>query len=83
MLTAAEATLERESHLRDHKISLEGEVLGECAASGRLAAGTFHAGETMLIAPGGGHAVLTGDEGKVVVAGEWHLRATGTSQSGS
>ena len=26
----------------------------------------------MLIAPGGGHAVLTGDEGKVVIAGEWH-----------
>lgn len=37
-------------------------------------AGTFAAGETMLIMPGGGHAVLTGDEGKVVLAGEWHLR---------
>jgi len=28
----------------------------------------------MLILPGGGHAVLTGDNGKVVIAGEWHLR---------
>ena len=53
---------------------LEREALEACAAAGALSAGTFRAGDTMLIAPGGGHAVLTGDAGKVVVAGEWHLR---------
>lgn len=36
-------------------------------------AGTFLSGETMLIMPGGGHLVLTGGDGKVVIAGEWHL----------
>ena len=54
--------------------ALEREVLQACAERRALAAGTFGAGETMLIAPGGGHAVLTGATGKVVVAGEWHLR---------
>lgn len=47
----------------------------ECQAlrATSIQAGTFAAGETMLIMPGGGHAVLAGDEGKVVLAGEWHL----------
>ena len=46
--------------------ALEREVLQACAERRALAAGTFGAGETMLIAPGGGHAVLTGAAGKVV-----------------
>ena len=54
---------------------MEAEVLEACAARrGELHAGSFGAGDTMLIVPGGGHAVLTGDEGKVVLAGEWHLQ---------
>ena len=55
-------------------LRLEETVLRACADARRLAAGTFRAGETMLIMPGGGHCVLAGDEGKVVLAGEWHLR---------
>lgn len=55
--------------------ALELEALQACRAAGELGAGTFVAGETMLIAPGGGHSVLTGDDGKVVLAGEWHLRS--------
>ena len=49
---------------------LELQALQAC----QVRAGTFGPGETMLILPGGGHAVLTGDNGKVVLAGEWHLR---------
>ena len=40
-----------------------------------IKAGTFHAGETMLILPGGGHAVLTGSSGKVILANEWHWQS--------
>ncbi len=60
----------------------EAEVLRRCLCAGKLQHGAFARGETAMILPRGGHAVLTGDF-KVVVAGEWHLRATGTSQSGS
>ena len=37
----------------------------------------FGPGETMVILPRGGHAVLTGDPHKVVLAGEWHLTPDG------
>ena len=37
-----------------------------------LRTGTFEEGETMLILPGGGHAILTGCQGKVIIANEWH-----------
>lgn len=63
--------------------ALEREVLELCAERRALAAGNFGAGETMLIAPGGGHAVLTGATGKVVVAGEWHLRPSAQDQEAS
>ena len=39
-----------------------------------IQAGTFRAGETMLILPAGGHAVMTGSTGKVVLANEWHYQ---------
>lgn len=51
---------------------LECATLEACGEHVRSA--TFASGETMLILPGGGHAILTGVEGKVVLAGEWHLR---------
>lgn len=74
MLQAVSEALPREMSHWEH--ALEQSVLSKVAESspGLLAAGAFDAGETMLIVPGGGHAVLTGDpQGKVIVAGEWHL----------
>lgn len=47
---------------------------GLSACEGVIQEGTFEEGDIMLILPGGGHAILTGDTGKVVLAGEWHLR---------
>lgn len=53
-------------------IKLEHEALKACESA--IQAGTFTSNETMMILPGGGHTVLTGEDGKVVLAGEWHLR---------
>eukprot|EP00548_Thalassiothrix_antarctica_P018814 CAMPEP_0194182868 /NCGR_PEP_ID=MMETSP0154-20130528/27867_1 /TAXON_ID=1049557 /ORGANISM="Thalassiothrix antarctica, Strain L6-D1" /LENGTH=419 /DNA_ID=CAMNT_0038899427 /DNA_START=53 /DNA_END=1309 /DNA_ORIENTATION=+ len=53
-------------------LKLEYEALKSCKPV--VKSGTFEMNESMLILPGGGHAVLTGDSGKVVIAGEWHLR---------
>lgn len=62
----------RESYLSVWADELELQVLQKCQDLTR--GGTFGPGETMLILPGGGHAVLTGNDGKVVLAGEWHCR---------
>ena len=61
-----------ESDLAGWADDLELQVLQTCQHLTR--AGTFCPGESMLILPGGGHTVLTGDDGKVVLAGEWHRR---------
>mmetsp|Transcript_24151 Transcript_24151/g.35789 ORF Transcript_24151/g.35789 Transcript_24151/m.35789 type:complete len:424 (-) Transcript_24151:833-2104(-) len=53
-------------------IKLEHDALKACEPV--IQSGTFTSNETMMILPGGGHAVLTGEDGKVVLAGEWHLR---------
>lgn len=55
------------------RCKLECDALGLCGDARTLSSGTFLAGDTMIILPGGGHAILTGERGKVVVAGEWHL----------
>ena len=47
-------------------------VLEKCLEKGLLEYGEFNAGEGLFILPRGGHAVMTGPEGKIVVAGEWH-----------
>ena len=54
-------------------LELEAWALTRAAARGLLVVDAFGAGETLLIMPRGGHAVLTGER-KVVLAGEWHLR---------
>ena len=54
-------------------LALEANALAQCAARGLLVVDAFAAGETLLILPRGGHAVLTGER-KCVLAGEWHLR---------
>ena len=54
-------------------LALEAQALAHCAARGLLVVDAFAAGETLLILPRGGHAVLTGER-KCVLAGEWHLR---------
>jgi hypothetical protein len=51
---------------------LETRVLEKCLSHRLLEHGEFNAGEGLFILPRGGHAVLSGPNGKVVVAGEWH-----------
>ena len=58
-------------------LEFEANALHECLARGALQYDEFGPGETMLILPRGGHAVLTGDPHKVVIAGEWHLLPDG------
>ena len=48
-----------------------------CLNRGLLQYDEFGPGDTMLILPRGGHAVLTGRPHKVVLAGEWHLTPDG------
>mmetsp|Transcript_7336 Transcript_7336/g.10203 ORF Transcript_7336/g.10203 Transcript_7336/m.10203 type:complete len:636 (-) Transcript_7336:363-2270(-) len=54
-------------------LELESNTLSRCLNAELLEYDEFYAGETMLILPRGGHAVLTGPQDKVVLAGEWHL----------
>ena len=53
--------------------SFEKRVLDRCLHRRLLEYAQIGPGETLLILPRGGHAVMTGDS-KVVVAGEWHHR---------
>ena len=59
-------------------VAFEASALHECLARGALQYDEFRAGESMLIMPRGGHAVLTGAPNKVVLAGEWHLLPDGS-----
>ena len=52
-------------------LALEQEVLSYALDKGVLEYAELAAGESLLILPRAGHAVLTGDF-KVVLAGEWH-----------
>lgn len=58
-------------------IEFETKALKNLLEDGKLEYDEFKAGESMLIMPRGGHAVLTGKGDKVVLAGEWHLEADG------
>ena len=53
-------------------LALEARALERCAERELLVVDEFRAGDTLLILPRGGHAVLTGER-KCVLAGEWHL----------
>ena len=69
---AREKLLNTEPMADRELLRLERRVLARCLRAGKLQYAEFGAGETLLILPTGGHAVLTGRR-KVVVAGEWHL----------
>ena len=58
-------------------LQFEADALLGCLNRGLLQYDEFGPGETMLILPRGGHAVLTGRPHKVVLAGEWHLTPDG------
>lgn len=58
-------------------IDLEAQALDKLMSMGKVEYDEFVAGESMLILPRGGHAVLTGQPDKVVLAGEWHLQPDG------
>ena len=58
-------------------LQFEADALLGCLNRGLLQYDEFGPGETMLILPRGGHAVLTGSPYKVVLAGEWHLSPDG------
>ena len=73
MLTAVREKLLNTGPMAHRELlRLERRVLARCLRAGKLQYAEFGAGETLLILPTGGHAVLTGRR-KVVVAGEWHL----------
>ncbi|CAH0380395.1 unnamed protein product [Pelagomonas calceolata] len=58
-------------------LQFEADALLGCLNRGLLQYDEFGPGDTMLILPRGGHAVLTGRPHKVVLAGEWHLTPDG------
>ncbi len=79
-LHAAREALAAEAHgdAADARLlRYEADALLACLNRGLLQYDEFGPGDTMLILPRGGHAVLTGRPHKVVLAGEMHLTPDG------
>lgn len=68
---ANEVLLSKKFQDFEASVSLEARALQLLASRGQLQYAESKAGETLLILPRAGHAVLAGEQGKTVYAGEW------------